>query len=63
MKLIGESPSGKAEAFGASIRRFDPCLPSQLYESRKKDRSTMRSFGDQVLSFVVVYFFFVPYGR
>jgi hypothetical protein len=27
--LVGASPSGKAPAFDAGIRRFDPCRPSQ----------------------------------
>ena len=36
-KDVGASPSGKASAFGADIRRFESCRPSQhkkaaLYE-------------------------------
>lgn len=27
---IGVSPSGKASAFGADIRRFESCHPSQI---------------------------------
>ncbi len=29
--FVGESPSGKAPAFGAGIRRFESCLPSQFF--------------------------------
>ena len=30
-RFVGESPSGKAPAFGAGIRRFESCLPSQFF--------------------------------
>ena len=31
--IVGVSPSGKASAFGADIRRFESCHPSQQKEA------------------------------
>jgi hypothetical protein len=33
---VGESPSGKAPDFDSGIRRFDPYLPSHLFDGRAR---------------------------
>ena len=48
--MIGASPSGKASAFGADIRRFESCRPS------KQKRQPLR----KVAFFVVIHFSIQP---
>ena len=48
-KEIGASPSGKASAFGADIRRFESCRPSH---SSKRTRNRPFFFYLQALKLV-----------